>query len=467
MTDYRQNMLRSLSVLVLFCWVCGVSEADTIGRIIQQKKQTKTRFAILAVDASSGAVVYQKNAETAMIPASNMKLVTSSAAVHYLGGDYVFQTKVGLLGNDVVIIGGGDPLLGEPKLDPQDRRCSQRILEEIVAQLKAAGVSSVQDIVVDVSFFDNNRVHPSWPVDQLNQWYACEVSGLNFYNNCVRIVATRGNHSAVLTMEPENRYLTLVNQLKLISKGSSAVGAYRNSVPNKLLVKGKLNKQAGFDVAIENPQGLMGSLLRDHLIKNGITVKGRIVQRYAKHQPGIQVLSTFETPIADVLKRCNTDSLGLAAESLLKTISAENTQGRINGEWPHGQALIGKYLQSLGVSAEQFILDDGSGLSRVNRLSPAVLVAVLKDMYDSQEREIFFGSLAVGGVDGTIYKYFRSAPYKGTILGKTGYISGVRSFSGICQTPRGDVLFSILTEGGNGSTRGCINQIAQALYDGN
>ncbi|MHC4551911.1 MAG: D-alanyl-D-alanine carboxypeptidase/D-alanyl-D-alanine endopeptidase [Planctomycetota bacterium] len=457
---------RTIGLLLVFSLTVLSARADTVSRLLQKHKQTKATFAILAVDANSGSVLYQKNARQAMIPASNMKLVTASAALHYLGGDYSFQTRVGLLGKDLVVIGSGDPLLGEPKLDTEDRRSLERMLSEIVSQLKQAGVGSVQNVVMDVSFFDNNRVHPSWPPDQLNQWYACEVSGLNIYNNCVRIVATRKGGSAVLTMEPSNSYIQLVNQLKLKSSGSSAVGAYRSSIANKLLVKGKLNKQAGFDVAIENPQGLFASILRDRLKKNGIAVKGKIVQKYVKHDKAFRALCRFETPISDVLARCNKNSLGLAAECLVKTISAENTQGRINGEWAHGQALIRRYLKSLGVEPEQVVLDDGSGLSRNNRLSATVLVAVLKDMYEGADRAVFYDSLAVGGVDGTIYKYFRESPYKGAILGKTGYISGVRSFSGICKTPRGDVLVSILTERGNGYTRACINDITEAFFDG-
>ena len=462
MDGYQRKML------VIICFICTAvfCRADSISRIIQKQKQSKTTFAILAVDADSGKTLYQKNATKPMIPASNMKVITTAASLHYLGPNYVFQTKIGLLGNSLVIIGDGDPLLGEPKLDPQDPRSLNRIFSDIVLLLKDAGKTSIEDVVIDVSFFDNNRVHPSWPPSQLNQWYACEVSGLNFYNNCVHVHAERKNNRAALKMEPENSYIHLVNQLKLISKGSSAAGAYRNSVPNKLLIKGKLNQQAGFDVAIEEPQGLFASVLADQLTKSGISIRGKIVQKYVKYDNSIRVLRVLETPIHQVWARSNKNSLGLAAECLVKTISATNTEGHINGEWPHGLALIARYLDSLGIDSEQFVLDDGSGLSRKNRLSPNALVAVLKDIYASDNRDLFFNSLAVGGVDGTIYKYFRKAPYKGNILGKTGYISGIRSFSGICKTSRGDILFSILTEGGNGYTRRCINEIAEAIYDG-
>ena len=123
-------------------------------------------------------------------------------------------------------------------------------------------------------------------------------------------------------------------------------------------------------------------------------------------------------------------------------------------------------MDTLEVTEGRHALDDGSGLSRKNRLTTAALVAVLKDMCRSENSDLFTSSLAIGGESGTIKRYFKDVPYKGNIIGKTGYISGVRSFSGICKTPKGDIVFSILTENGNGNTRRCINDIAQAIYDG-
>lgn len=456
---------KKIIYISFLCLVSGFSVADTLGNLIKKHKQTRTVFSILAVDARSGQIIYHRNSNKPMIPASNMKLITTSAALHYLGTGYSFETKIGLLGNDLVIVGGGDPLLGDPKHDSHSCQAANALIDKIIEILQKSGVFAIENIIVDTSFFDNNRVHPAWPREQLNQWYACEVSGLNFYDNCIHLDITRKGNRAVLTMTPANSYVHLVNQLKLISKGSSAAGAYRNSTPNKLLVKGNLNQKAGFDVAIENPAGLFASVLNDKLKASGISVKGQLLQKYVKQDTKIRYLVIFKTPIADVLRRANTDSLGLAAESLAKTISAENTKGRINGEWGHGLTLVSRYLDSLKVP-KGCILDDGSGLSRKNRLTATALVAVLRDMHKSKDSDVFTASLAVGGETGTIKKYFHKAPYKGNIIGKTGYISGVRSFSGICKTPKGDIIFSILTEKGNGNTRRCINEITQAIYDG-
>jgi D-alanyl-D-alanine carboxypeptidase/D-alanyl-D-alanine-endopeptidase (penicillin-binding protein 4) len=207
-------------------------------------------------------------------------------------------------------------------------------------------------------------------------------------------------------------------------------------------------------------------VLNDKLKASGINVQGQLLEKYVKQYKDVRYLIIFKTPIANVLQRANTDSLGLAAECLVKTISAENTNTHINGEWGHGLNLISRYLDSLNIPKDQYVLDDGSGLSRNNRLTTKVLVAILEDMYKSKDANVFLSSLAVGGQSGTIYKFFKQAPYNGNIIGKTGYISGVRSFSGVCRTPQGDIIFSILTEKGNGNTRRCINDIAEAIYDG-
>lgn len=440
--------------------------ANTISQIIGQPQQKTVEFSILAVQAQDGKTLYSRNAEKTMIPASNMKLVSSSAALHYLGPDYQFQTRVAMLDKSLVVIGGGDPVLGDVQIDQRYGREPDWIFKQIVQLLQDAGVSQIDDLVIDSFFFDLNRVHPSWPPEQLNQWYACETSGLNYNCNCVRITASKQGKAAVICMEPQNDYLTLINQIRLVNQGSSAIGGYRTATPNRLTLRGNLNQQAGFDVAIEQPAGLFANLLSRRLRESGIVIRGQIVQKYVRNEPALTPLKTFSTPVWDVLDRCNKNSFGLAAESLVKTISAENTQGRINGEWPHGLMLVGRYLNSLGLEDAQFQLDDGSGLSRQNRLSCKVLVAVLQDVYKKPYADRYITTLAEAGNDGTIQRFFQQAPYRGNIHGKTGYIANVRTFSGICRTSRGDIIFSILTQGGSSATRQAINDITKAIFDG-
>lgn len=453
-----------LVFFLLVSWVSGAApkQSLSVSELIAAVNPSKVKISVAVVSADTGKTIFAHRSREPMIPASNMKLAVTAAALHYLGADYVFETRIGLRGQDLVVLGGGDPLLGEPGLHGPT---TVWIFEQIAEDLLNQGIQSIENMILDDTFFDSNRVHPHWPVDQLNRWYACEISGLNFNRNCIHLTVRRGNRGAIIELDPPTNYVTVHNQVKLVSSGNSGVGAYRSKVPNVLMVKGNLNQSTGFDVAIENPAGFFGALLLEKLTEKGIQVRGKLIQKYIRNEPDIRVFRVFRTPLTEVLKRSNKDSLGLAAEVLVKTISAENTQGRINGEWPHGLHLIRRYLLSIGIPQEQFVLKDGSGLSRENRLTSEAIVKILRDMSQKPSWEIFQSSLSQGGVDGTAEKYFREKPYRGNIAGKTGFISGVRAFSGVCRSPQGDLLFSILTEGGNSQMRTQINEITKAIFD--
>ena len=465
---FERHSKKTIFLAGLVICLASTAHADLTGRInavIQRKSVKKASFAVHIVDAQTGITAYSRNARQKMVPASNMKIITSAAALYYLGPEYSFRTKVGLLKDSIVVIGGGDPLLGDLDTDQKHGRQVNWILKDINGALREKNVKTLKDVIIDRTFFDNNRVHSSWPVEQLNNPYACEVSGLNYNDNCVRITAAKKGERVILQVEPDTEYVKLINEVKAIAKGGSSIGAYRNSTPNLLKIVGKCNKDAGFEVAIENPGAFLGFLLAENLKKSGINVRGSLVEKYLSEKHEIKTLKMYSTPFADVLARCNKNSLNLAAEALVKTISAENTKGKINGEWPHGFELIKRYLQKLGIEQKEFILDDGSGLSRKNRLTPNVLTTVLMYVYKSKDRQFYMDSLAVGGRDGTIAKYFKEDKYIDKIHGKTGYIRGVRSFSGYCQTPKGDYIFSILTQGGDGKVRTAINDIVKAIID--
>ena len=440
--------------------------ADQIDQIISRSLQQKVRFSIHIIEADSGDTVYEHNAEELMMPASNMKIIITAAALKYLGADYEYKTKVGLCGNTLVITGSGDPLLGDEKTDSGYGRGQGWIFEEIAKELRKNEVQSIEDIIIDTGVFDNQCVHPNWPSDQLNRWYACEVSGLNYNDNCIRMSTRNIDGKVAIIIEPQTSFVKLINKVAPITTGDSAVGAYRNQQPNKLTVRGKCKDQVGpFDVAIEKPAAFFGFLLAEHLNKTGIKVTGRLTEKITSEKGDFRPLTEFTTPISDCLLRCNKDSLGLAAEALLKTIAAKNNPGGKNGSWQKGRELVGEYLEGLGIEENRFYIDDGSGLSRENRLSARIITKVLLNIYNSDDWEIYKNSLAVGGVDGTIDDHFRDEKYKGKIYGKTGYISGVKSFSGICVTARGNYIFSILTNNANGPTRTAINNIAKAIID--
>ena len=462
--------MKKLLIAAVFT-IClgGLARADLATRIngiISQSSQKKVQFSIHIVKAGSGRTMYSHSARKALVPASNMKMITTAAALKYLGPNYEYETKVGLCDDTLVVIGGGDPLLGDKVTDAKYSRRNGWIFQDIIAALKKNRIKTIKDIIVDSSIFDDQRVHPNWPKKELNRRYACEVSGLNFNGNCIEVTAKNIGGKVAVFIEPKTGFIKLLNKVTPISKGTSTVGSYRRPEPNKIVVHGKCRRQAGpFAVAIERPAAFFGFLLAENLAKAGINTNGQFIEKTVGDDRKIRVLAEYSTPIADCLARCNKNSLGLAAEALLKTISAANNPGRKNGSWVGGRQLISRYLLGLGIDRGQFHIDDGSGLSRQNKLSANAITKVLSDTYKSRNWKLYKRSLAVGGVDGTIARYFKEQQYKGRIFGKTGYMIGVRAFSGICSTTGGDYIFSILTNNTNAKTRKAIHDITKAIID--
>lgn len=462
--------LKRLLIPAVFS-ICLVSfaRADLAGRIdgiINRASQRKVKFAVCVIKADSGKTVYSHKSRRVMVPASNMKTIITAAALKYLGPNYEYKTEVGLCGDTLVVIGSGDPLLGDKATDAKYGREEDWIFQDIISILKQNGIKAIKDIIVDTSVFDDERVHPNWPVKDLNKWYGCEVSGLNFNDNCIDIATKNTGGKVTIVVEPKTSYVKIINEVVPITKGKSVVGSYRKSELNRIVVHGKCKGQMEpFSVAIERPAAFFGFLLAENLIRAGINTEGQLIEKTVSQDCNFKKLVEYSTPIKDCLGRCNKDSLGLAAECLLKTIAANSKPGKKSGSWSDGREVISRYLLGLGIESGEFYIDDGSGLSRENRLSANAMTKVLLDVYKSSNWELYKDSLAVGGQDGTIRRYFKEEKYKGKILGKTGYIAGVKSFSGVCSTAKGDYIFSILTEKAKGRTRAAINDIAKAIID--
>jgi len=426
----------------------------------------KVLFSVRVIDARTGEAVYEKNPHLGLMPASNMKIVTSAAALEHLGRDFAFVTRVGLCGDALVVKGSGDPLLGDKETEAKNGHLYQQLIREIISRLREMEVVSVSDIVLDTSIFDNQRVHPNWPLDQLHQKYACEVSGLNFNGNCVDISAANRNGKVVLALDPPTDYVMLINALTVWRSRRSWFSVNRTKVPGELLIQGNCRAQAGpYAVAVENPALFFGRLLRNALIGEGISVSGEVREGPAPEDCEFRPVTECTTSIGDCLQRTNKDSFGLAAEAMFKRLAVQSNPERRQGSWEGGREVLSNYLRALGVDDREFVIADGSGLSRDNRLSANALTLVLMHLSVGADWEFYRSSLAVGGLDGTIENHFWEKPYRGRVLAKSGYIQAVRALSGVIRTDSGDYLFSILGNKAGSGARAAIDRTVKAVID--
>jgi serine-type D-Ala-D-Ala carboxypeptidase/endopeptidase (penicillin-binding protein 4) len=437
-----------------------------IDGIFGKSSLRKVLFSAQIIDLDTGASVYEKNSHLLLMPASNMKIVTSAAALEYLGRDFSFVTRVDLCGDTLVIKGSGDPLLGDKETEARNGRRVCPFITEITSRLRELEVVSVSDILIDTSIFDNQRVHPSWPPEQLHQKYACEVSGLNYNGNCVDISAINRNGKAVLTAEPPTDYIKLINAMSVWRSRQSWFSVHRTNVPGELLIQGNCRTQAGpYAVAVENPALFFGRLLQGALAAEGIKVSGEV--RESPPPKGCEFKSVTEhaTSIGDCLQRTNKDSFGLAAEAMFKRLAVQSNPNAIQGSWEGGRKVLSGYLGGLGVDEKEFMIADGSGLSRDNGLSANALTRVLMHLAAGADWEFYKSSLAVGGYDGTIENHFWEKAYRGRVLAKSGYIQAVRALSGVIITDSGDYVFSILANKAGSGARSAIDSAVKAVID--
>ncbi len=434
--------------------------------IVRSRDLGETTVSVLVQDLSDNEVLAQINPHARMIPASNMKLITTAAALKLLGADFEFRTELRLIedvpspddgaaatpGMVAVIVGDGDPALGDPKVLSNHNLDIDQMLEAWVQVIKNAGVEHLSRLAVDDRVFDQAWVHPDWPRDQLNRWYCAQVAGLNIHENCVYVYPrpTQVGHSPRIMLRPAAKFISGLARNRSVTDRRDTFWVSRKLNTNELTYRGKIRhkREKPVKVALHDPPLFMARLLAEQLRAAGVRVDH--VDRAGPEEqfPPSRPLLRWVTPIQDVLRRCNKDSQNLFAEALIKRVGRHVTGAR--GSWETGAAAVRMFLQQrLGPNAAVVNISDGSGMSRNNRITARTIVNLLHIMHrDTPLAGIYRDSLAIGGVDGTLRKRFGGA-LNGTVHGKSGFINGVCTLSGYLVSSEEDreprvVAFSLL-----------------------
>ncbi len=447
-------------LLVAASSVLGGPLSGRISALVGRTDLGGATVAVHAIDLDTGAEVAAHNAGLASIPASNMKIITSGAALSVLGTEFVFRTEVRVDASvnppRLILVGSGDPALGDPVLleRPEVGLTLERLFDQIAGALKAQGVARISEIVVDDRVFDRDYVHASWPADQLNRWYCAELGGFNFFRNVVTVYTepTKDNGSPITTIVPDAPWIELANRARTDTAGSNTAWVSRPNPSDAMTLLGKVRTRTEIQVAVHNPPLYAGRVIANELAKRGIVAPDPWAYDHVRLAadtdkfPDARPVIVVTTPLADVLRRVNTDSHNLYAEALFKRIGHQVTGEP--GSWANGAAVTRMVISdALGHDmAESTTIADGSGMSRLNKIRPSTITAFIRWLSRDQARwDAFTASLAVPG-EGTLRSRFGSTDLSSRIAAKSGYLNGVYALSGVLTDPDTGrrVAFSIL-----------------------
>jgi D-alanyl-D-alanine carboxypeptidase/D-alanyl-D-alanine-endopeptidase (penicillin-binding protein 4) len=433
----------------------GLTQA--LDGILADARMSGGQESVVVEDADTGDVVYDHDSGNRLMPASNTKLLTSTAAMSVLGPDYRFPTDVltdgaqhgAVLHGDLYLRGSGDPTILAGDYD------------KLAAQLAGAGIKRVTGkLVADDTRFDDDRLGRGWAWDDESDYYNAQISALSLapntdYDTGTTIVnitpGAAAGDPAKVTLTPPNHYVHLHVSTTTGAAGSdSTVSVDRAHGTNDVTVSGSIPADADTDqewVTVWDPTAYAASVFRDALTAHGIAVTGPTSEGRATPD-GAKTLATHQSmTLKDLYIPFLKLSNNMHAEILTKAMGVR-TAGK--GTWDAGLAAVEKYVKGLGVDPSQYRQVDGSGLSRMDNIPASVIAQVLVKARKEPWFADFYNGLPVACdparfVGGTLRSRMCNTPAALNARGKTGSLTGASSLSGYVTTADGrDLVYSIL-----------------------
>jgi serine-type D-Ala-D-Ala carboxypeptidase/endopeptidase (penicillin-binding protein 4) len=479
------------------------SLAKRIDAVLASPDLERGFWGIEVASLETGKSLYSQNADKLFTPASNTKLFTTAAALALIGPNYTFRTtvetngtldKYGRLSGDLVLVGRGDPNLSGREL-PYLLRTQRndhpiQVLEQLADALAQKGVKYIDgDIVADDSYFAFERYGEGWSQDDLVLADGAPVSALTINDNVVFVnilPADRAGERAFVSITPFADYYRVDNRIITTPAGTGR-RIFINREPGATLLTlwGNMpldDAGANEALAIDNPAEFAAALFRQLLETRGIVVYGKQRSRHTElaslstltvtataparggddsSHPSLSqpmILASHESkPLIEDVRIINKVSQNLHAEILLRLLGREKgTAGTVEG----GLEVMRGFLNQAGISPEQYLFYDGSGLSRQNLVTPHAIVQLLCFAASQPWGASFRDTLPVAGVDGSLADRFAHLDSSAHISAKTGALGGVKALSGYATTVEGQqIAFSILSNNFNLPNKRVIDTI--------
>src|ERR1700726_1700923 len=322
--------------------------AERADVLLASAPATKGEWGLLIIDAETGETLFEKNADSYFVPASNMKLFTTALALAKLGPDYKFHTTLetrgvisrdGMLSGDVVLVGRGDPNLSNRKfpyeLKEEFDGPPEKALGELADALVAKGVKEISgDVIGDDSYFPRERYPNGWEIDDMVWEYGAAISAIVVDDNTVALTLTPGEqagNAVQAAVTPGTPDFTVENEVTTSAadvKPDLTLG--REPGANIVVVKGSLPAKSAprkLVLAIEEPAQHAAATLKRLLEERGVKVAGVARARHDHAELGgdpAVLAEHVSVPLGDAVKLINKISQNLHTEMLLRTAARQN-----------------------------------------------------------------------------------------------------------------------------------------------
>lgn len=410
------------------------SQRRVLERAVQEAERQGARTGVAVCD-DAGAILYRHRVTEAFAPASNMKLVTAAAVLSGLGAEHRFVTEFAVEDGVLVVRASGDPnWIAGTEHDPA------QIAAALAGALRARGVDAIRDVRLDAGAFTGPGRPETWPRDQLYAYYCAPTSAFPLQQGTfvVSVQRSGGRDARSALVAPASGYAVRGAIREVSTRKGASYGAIDEG--GAVRVRGKFYRKSPrveIKTSMEHPDRWFRDTLVRQLARSGV----RVDPRAPAASPGL--VHRHSSSLDPALRRMLEDSSNFDAEQCLRVLAAKSSG---DGSLAGSRAALRRALGELvGRVPGGVVIEDGSGLSKGNRVTPGLLVVA---MYELEQRGLgaqLRAHLPVAGESGTLRKRFVGSDLVGRVHAKTGWIRGASSLSGCVESADGSRRwFSIL-----------------------
>ncbi|MBY0244180.1 MAG: D-alanyl-D-alanine carboxypeptidase/D-alanyl-D-alanine-endopeptidase [Sphingobacteriaceae bacterium] len=464
-------MFKKISFLLVFGlqnFAIAQTTAQSLAKnfaILEQDKQNKyATTSICILDAQTGKVIFAKNENIGIAPASTLKVITAASALAILGEKFTYQTTLahsgnienGVLKGDIYIVGSGDPTLGSHRYEGNNEKS---ILSKWVKAIQNKGITKIEgSIIAEDSIWDTQSIPDGWIWQDIGNYYGTGVYSLNWKENQLNIYLkpTKINEPVEFSTDKIFAKNNLLIQNEVLT---GAIGtkdqtfAYVAPYSSIVYLRGTWATDISKNkISIANPDPALTCAmeLEDELKNMGIEINKKSstsrLLKINKQQKASQlhkIISTESPNLSEIIYWFLKKSVNLYGEALLKTIAQKTNK---NPSTTNGIEAIFENLEKYNIDRHSINIFDGSGLSPANRVSAASIAKVL---YLAQNQPWF-------------KSYYTSFPEHNGMKIKSGNIESVAAYAGYHTNSKGE-KYIIVINSNNFSGRGMNKKLYPVL----